>query len=191
MERRLCISQLRSSFLDRYPADWLERIGCGFIAVNESWLERLFRKPLAPQSTLRHLLLIDFLELSVETVLCSEHSLPFGPAPWPCLNRACGHFGEAIVPKCEISCTRNGESLSGRFSCPACGMSYIRLGPDRCPEDRHHRDWIPVHGANRTAVAPSRTRAVSAATRRSPGGLPLCTGTFPALPTTARKRAVR
>jgi hypothetical protein len=143
---RLHIPQLRSSFLDRYPADWLTKIGCGFTEVNEGWLERLFRKPLAPQSTLRHLLLIDFLELSVETVLSTEHSLPFGPAPWPCLNRACSQFGEPIVLKCEISRTRNGGSLSGQFSCPACGMSYIRLGPDRSTEDRNHRDWIPVYG---------------------------------------------
>jgi hypothetical protein len=150
-------SRLLTNVLSRYPVKWLETIGCALAAApHENWLERLFRRPESTQTPLRYLLLVDLLGATVEEILCKETPHPFGSAPWPCLNRAATHFGQLTVPQCEVSPTRYGTALSGRFPCPQCGMVYVRLGPDttisnldkleRATEERLRRNWVPVYG---------------------------------------------
>lgn len=147
------MSQLSSNLGSRYSTKWLAMIGCGLAAPpRESWLERLLRNPDSTQATLRYLLLVDFLGITVESILCADNPHPFGNAPWPCLNRASIHFGQLTIRECEVVTTRNGTALCGRFGCPDCGMVYERLGPDSVagdcgrPEDRMRRDWVPVYG---------------------------------------------
>ncbi|WP_390905469.1 TnsD family Tn7-like transposition protein [Occallatibacter riparius] len=151
------VSRLVSSITSRYPAKWLEAIGCGFPSPpHENWLERLFRRPESTQATIRYLLLVNFLETSVESILRTEMPAPFGKPPWPCLNKASNHFGQLTIPMCEIATTRNGTALVGRFACLDCGMIYVRLGPDASAADREQpqsgaadrmrRDWVPVYG---------------------------------------------
>jgi hypothetical protein len=141
-------ASLLHRFSERYSSEWLVSVGCGLSRkTRESWLERLVHKPQSPQATFRHLLLHDFLETSAETIICSENPGPFGSAPWPCLNQAASHYGDRTIETCKVSATGNGRSVSGTFSCSLCGMSYLRPGPDRTPEDRQRRDRIPVYGA--------------------------------------------
>ena len=144
---RLRVSNLQSSLREHFPSDWLERIGCRLSSrPHETWVERLFRKPQSTQATIRYLLLVDLLGMSVESILCSQNPSPFGPPPWPCLNRIGGHFHRLTITTCDIHSTRNGTALSGRFKCSDCGMVYVRLGPDTAAEDRERRDWVPVYG---------------------------------------------
>lgn len=138
--------RLITSFQNHYPTDWLARIGCGIPATGESWLERLIHKPLNVQSTLKYLLLLDFLDIPIESFFCSDLPKPFGSGPWPCLNRVADHFMELKIDKSEIDSTRCGASLSGTFKCPSCGMTYTRLGPDNKDEDRYRRDRVPAFG---------------------------------------------
>jgi hypothetical protein len=138
--------RLITSFLNYYPTDWLARIGCGISASGETWLERLIHKPLSVQSPLKYLLILDFLDIPIESFLCSDLLKPFGSGPWPCLNRVADHFMELKIEESEVRSTRCGTSLSGTFKCPSCGMTYTRLGPDNKDEDRFRRDRVPAFG---------------------------------------------
>ena len=143
----LRVEKLRTEFLGRYSQDWLRAIGCGISPdEQESWLERLIHRPNIAHSTLKHLLLLDFLEIPIESFICSEMPNPFGSGPWPCLNRAADHFRKLTIHVCDIESTRNGASLRGTFACPECGMTYARLGPDTKDDDRYCRDRVPVFG---------------------------------------------
>jgi Tn7-like transposition protein D/TniQ len=140
-------ASLLDRFCSHYPLEWLSSVGCGLPdRTGESWLERLLHRPQSSQTTFRHQLLIDFLELTPEAIICSENPPPFGSGPWPCLNRAADHHGELTVHGCEIVATRNGSSLLATFSCPLCGMAYQRHGPDRDFSDSKRRDRIPAYG---------------------------------------------
>ena len=70
---------------------------------------------------------------------------PFGVAPWPCLNRTCPQYRQAVIPDCR------SFSAAGRpraeFRCPCCGFTYRRWGPDQTEADRYVYDWVVTYGS--------------------------------------------
>lgn len=144
------VRKLRSDFTQRFSEQWLNTIKCMVPDERdsrESWLERLLRNPFADHYTLHHLLLIQFLDLRLsDLALEPQTAHPFGCSPWPCLNDAAQHCGDATIFCCKVSVRNNGHGLHGVFACPDCGMIYERNGPDRAEADRIRRDHIPEYG---------------------------------------------
>ena len=137
---RLHCAHLLRSFLHRYGKEFLSSLRCDISPGDSSnWLLTLLRKPHKASHPIHHLLLINFLQLDLASVLLGQvpQIQPFGNGPWPCLNPACTQFRQAVITTCLQS--RNSESGSpiGTFTC-ACGFTYSRSGPDSVPED-HYR----------------------------------------------------
>jgi hypothetical protein len=131
-----------SSFFEEvrefYSDDFLESIHCPFTRTDH-WAQRLVRKEGRTQHPLYHLLLVNFLGLTIQEFFdLPATRLAFGVGPWPCLNAANQHFGEALITSYETSITqRNGRTPRGTFRC-GCGFAYSRIGPEKNEEERYH-----------------------------------------------------
>ena len=121
-----------------YSDDFLEGIHCPLTRKN-NWAQRLVRKEGKTQHPLYHLLLVNFLGLTLQEFFeLPAIRLAFGVGPWPCLNAANEHFGEALIASYETSITqRNGRTPRGTFRC-GCGFAYSRIGPEKNEEERYH-----------------------------------------------------
>jgi hypothetical protein len=139
---------LLSRFKNMYVPQLLRMLHCELDGRTEdSWLERLARKPDNAQHPIHHLLFIHCLGHTAETFFrLPTEDKPFGSGPWPCLNPACVHYLESVVRKCDVIFS---SYISGRpmatFSCE-CGFIYSRTGPDISAEDRWKRGRIEAFG---------------------------------------------
>lgn len=89
------------------------------------------------QHPLRHLLLINFLGVTIQEVFKEfVESKPFGDGPWPCHNKASNHFGEPIAECQVIDHPQRRDCPLGIFSC-RCGFVYTRFGAES-ESDRHN-----------------------------------------------------
>lgn len=131
-----------------YAPKLLRMLHCELDEYSEdSWLERLARKPDSVQHPLHHLLFIHCLEQSAETFFhLPTEDKPFGDGPWPCLNPACVHYLEPEVKHHNVTYSSyvSGKPI-GTFSCE-CGFIYSRTGPDTSAEDRWKRGRIDAFG---------------------------------------------
>jgi hypothetical protein len=140
----------RSSFFEEvrefYSDDFLESIHCPFTRTDH-WAQRLVRKEGTTQHPLYHLLLVNFLGLTMQEFFeLPATRLPFGVGPWPCLNAANQHYGEALITSYETSITqRNGRRPRATFRC-GCGFAYLRIGPNASEEDRRRIDHYVTFG---------------------------------------------
>jgi Tn7-like transposition protein D/TniQ len=145
---RMDRNALLSRFKNMYAPELLRILHCELDEHTEdSWVERLARKPDNAQHPLHHLLFIHCLGHTAETFFrLPTGSKPFGEGPWPCLNPACVHHSEPEVKECDVI---YGSYTSGRptgiFSC-ACGFVYSRTGPDRSAGDQLKRERIVAFG---------------------------------------------
>jgi hypothetical protein len=69
---RIALRDLHDCFVTRYPRDLLYQLGSSFDSqINCSWLSRLARKPKRTQAPMRHLLLMDFLQIPIEELFAN------------------------------------------------------------------------------------------------------------------------
>jgi hypothetical protein len=92
------VEKLNKSFSERFSSNLLKSLGCKLEnRPHRSWLSRLLQSN-QPQHSLRHLLLMRFLKISVSDFieLPLEHR-PFGFGAWPCLNKICPHYKNRVI----------------------------------------------------------------------------------------------
>jgi transposase-like protein len=145
---KLNTKNLTEQVVTYYSSEFLETLECRPRKwPRRSWVSELVSGSEHTHAPLHHLLLIQFLGLSVEAFLqLPESRLPFGKAPWPCLNRANGHFGKNLISQCRLAYTqRNGRKPRGIFTC-SCGFSYSRVGPDVSESNRFVIDRYVTFG---------------------------------------------
>jgi hypothetical protein len=147
---RIRSGELMEKFVRFYTAELLERLQCPVVDPDRNWILRLIRHSAAGvvQHPLRHLLLMTFLGRTPEEVFTvSDDFKPFGDGPWPCLNKASGHYLRPQVASCRIEdgCKKNLGKPVGTFSCE-CGFVYTRTGPDRTEEDRLKASSVQFYG---------------------------------------------
>ncbi|WP_232353994.1 TnsD family transposase [[Bacillus] enclensis] len=113
----------------------------------ECWLKSITRKHRKSFHPLRHILLILFLHETLESIeqMKVTDGMPFGKGPYPCLNRAAGHYGELKVNKCEIKVCSKTKLPIGSFKCK-CGFYYSRKGPDTIQDDSFRIDRVIQYG---------------------------------------------
>lgn len=144
--------QIVTAFRLFYAEEFLRQVGCEvFIRQRHSWISSLLRPQAAVAGMVRppiqHLLLIQFLGHTAESFFRASLELqPFGEGPWPCLNSVSSHHRQPVIPSCSVVYTRAaGSRPRGTFAC-RCGFTYVRLGPDRKPEDRFRWSWVDTRG---------------------------------------------
>ena len=114
---------------------------------NSNWLlEMGWDRPLTADPV-KHILLIRFLGLTPAEVFNHKiEYLPFGNPPYPCLNPVCIKYENEIIESVEIKNSYKTKSPIGYFTCPVCGFSYLRRGPDKDSEDRYRYSRIVDYG---------------------------------------------
>lgn len=143
---RLRLGSLQAAFSSFCPPHLSKQLG---LPPCEGWLLRLLRKARGASHSLFHLMIQAFLHLDREELRSGVH--PFGRGPWPCLNRAAPHHGEALIFTVEVGYTLNAREPIGTFSC-SCGFAYRRVGPDHAPQDALRLDRVASYGAVWLAV---------------------------------------
>lgn len=125
--------KLVEAFKDRYAERILVNLGSSFEKqTRRNWLARLVQAN-QTQHPLRHLLLIHFLESTVEKIwsVPTELPKPFGEGPWLCFNPVCPFFRQPIIDRIQLGISHNVHRLPlGTFSCPHCGYTYRRIQKD-------------------------------------------------------------
>jgi hypothetical protein len=142
------LQHLIEAFSNYYNAEILQLLQSQLDEQSEqNWLFRLVRTTKGFQHPLRHLLLINFLQLTAEEFFhISEESQPFGKGNWFCLNPTCCYFQQSTIEEYHIRYDSHDRSPIGVFSCPHCQFTYQRKGPDKDPEDKYRFGRVKLYG---------------------------------------------
>lgn len=134
-------------FTTFYGDDLLVKVGCSLnLLSQDNWLNDLVRNSQKAGHPLRHLLLINFLGMSLDDFFNSSPDyLPFGQAPWPCLNPAADHYHKHVIKSCSLGQNCETKAPTGTFSCE-CGFVYSRSGPDKSRDDRYKSSRVISRG---------------------------------------------
>ncbi len=114
---------------------------------NCNWLFKMGWDKATIEDPLKHILFMRFLSLTPDVLF--NHNieyLPFGKGPYPCLNPVCVKYENEIIENVEIRNSYKTKSPIGYFTCPECGFSYLRRGPDKKIEDRYRYSRIVDYG---------------------------------------------
>lgn len=114
---------------------------------NSNWLLKMGWNKATIEDPLKHILLMRFLRLSPDVLFNQNiEYLPFGKGPYSCLNPVCVQYEKEIIENVEIRNSYKTKSPIGYFTCPECGFSYLRRGPDKKIEDRYRYSRIVDYG---------------------------------------------
>ncbi|NLN49510.1 MAG: transposase, partial [Clostridiales bacterium] len=139
--------ELLTDFVDYYGDKLLIMLQSPVNINSEyNWLSELLRKKSKTTHPIRHLLLANFLNISIEDLFYhkSEYN-PFGEGHWPCLNPAAEHYKALLVQDIQIKYGNDSKSPLGIFNC-SCGFSYMRNGPDTSESDKYKFTKILAFG---------------------------------------------
>lgn len=139
--------ELLTDFVDYYGDNLLIMLQSPVDINSEyNWLSELLRKKSKTTHPIRHLLLANFLDISIEDLFYhkSEYK-PFGEGHWPCLNPAAEHYKVLLVQDIQIKYGNDSKSPLGIFNC-SCGFSYMRTGPDTSDKDKYKITKILAFG---------------------------------------------
>lgn len=124
LKNRGSLERLEHDLRAHFQSGFLEQIDQS-VRVDEpiQWVLGLRHNPRSALHPVRHTLLRLLLNSSVR----KPPIAPFGEGPWPCLNWASDHYGQAVIKTLETFRDRNypGRTLA-RFQCLSCGMRFTR-----------------------------------------------------------------
>ncbi|MGG4507884.1 TnsD family transposase [Heyndrickxia sporothermodurans] len=139
--------ELQESFLDFYGHRLLEKMQSD-INNNNNWLNDMLRRNYRTTHSLRHLLFIQFLGISVSDLFNKKIDYkPFGEKPWPCLNPVASHYLSPVVTDIELKYGADSKSPIGVFKCNYCDFTYLRTGPDQEEKDKYKITKIKEFGS--------------------------------------------
>lgn len=92
--------------------------GAGKITLRE-YIEPLIHKPEKILNPLRHL----FFQIALETLEPINPRPTYGSGPWPCLNKASGHFLQPVISNYFLKYDTKLKQEVSYFTC-SCGMIY-------------------------------------------------------------------
>jgi hypothetical protein len=143
---RVKMQHLIESFNNWLPVSIRNQLSLEPLKQDHSWLARLVRHPRSSQHPIRHLLLIQFLGHSAQSIFEYNTVQPFGNAPFPCLNTTCPDHLKKRIQGIKTKFTKDHGKPIGYFFCAKCGFIYQRTGPDQHQNDQFRYDRIPRFG---------------------------------------------
>ncbi len=123
------MKQFLKCFVDYYGDNLLNLMQSSVDINNDfNWLSDMARNKNKTSHVIRHLLLIQFLEVSLEDLFKSKYEFkPFGNGPWLCFNKAAEHYQQPVVEDLKIKYDAKYKITIGTFICK-CGFVYTRRG---------------------------------------------------------------
>lgn len=139
--------EFRREFLSYYGEPFLEVMQSSVSERDDNWLNSMVRKHRKTFHPIRHLLLMQFLGISLVDMFVKEPVYkPFGSSPWLCLNPAADHYLKPVVEDMSIRYDSKVKRPIGSFSC-SCGFVYARKGPDISADDKYRIGRIKAFGS--------------------------------------------
>ena len=139
--------EFRQEFLRYYSEQFLEVMQSSVSERDNNWLNAIVRKHRKTFHPIRHLLLMQFLGISLDDLFSKEPVYqPFGSSPWLCLNPAADHYQQPVVEDLSIRYDSKIKKPIGTFVC-SCGFVYARKGPDTSADDKYIVGRTKVFGA--------------------------------------------
>ncbi|WP_072874544.1 TnsD family Tn7-like transposition protein [Alicyclobacillus tolerans] len=139
--------EFRRVFVNYYGEPFLEVMQSSVSERDDNWLNAIVRKHRKTFHPIRHLLLMQFLGISLDDLFMKEPvNQPFGSSPWLCLNPAADHYLQPVVEDMSIRYDSKVKSPIGTFAC-SCGFVYARKGPDTHADDKYRIGRIKALGA--------------------------------------------
>lgn len=108
-----------------------------------NWVKVLTRNSTRHVHPLRHLLMLLYLKQDVGDLIVDND--PFGKGPYPCLNKAAGHYKKLVISSVEVTNDSKSKTPIGTFHC-TCGFVYARKGPDNTVEDQYRIGRVKAFG---------------------------------------------
>jgi len=139
--------EFRREFLNYYGEPFLEVMQSSVSERDDNWLNAIVRKHRKTFHPIRHLLLMQFLGISLDDLFSKEPVYqPFGSSPWLCLNPAADHYLKPVVEDLSIRYDSKIKKPIGTFTC-SCGFVFARKGPDTSADDKYRVGRIKAFGA--------------------------------------------
>lgn len=139
--------EFRREFLNYYGEPFLEVMQSSVSERDDNWLNAIVRKHRKTFHPIRHLLLMQFLGISLDDLFMQEPVYqPFGSSPWLCLNPAADHYLQPVVQDLRIRYDSKIKRPIGTFAC-SCGFIYARKGPDTNEDDKYRIGRIKALGS--------------------------------------------
>lgn len=135
----------RSYFQTRYDQSVLDLFYSSLSGRND-WLSMIVQKHRKSFHPLRHLLVMNAMDISLEEVFDEGLSLPFGYSPWYCLNPVCDYYKQTVIKKMDLSLCEKTKNPIGTFMCPHCQFTYTRRGPDKEEQDCFRKTRVKSYG---------------------------------------------
>lgn len=146
---RVRIDESIEYFKSMTTNEYLESLGLKHSDKNMwSWMVKLIKNTGNSSIPLRHLLVLNFLQITPEKFLGNyecKNLKPFGDGPFPCLNPVCSDFMNPCIRDVSISRDFKTGLPQGLFKC-SCGFNYLRTGPDTCDADKYRKSHVENYG---------------------------------------------
>lgn len=137
-----------NEFEQFYGKGLLKGFGINKPENNKSyWLIKLLKNEPKTIHPIYHILLINFLGLTIEDFFDNDEKeyKPFGEGPWICLNPIAEHFHQKVIYEVDIHIQPNTKLPLGTFRC-SCGYIYTRKGPDKSEKDKYTKTSVKDYG---------------------------------------------
>lgn len=123
-QSNLDVQKITIAFKRFHSQEFLTRLFPGLKEdVMCQWLPDIIKRPFHIFHPLRHILVNEFVK-SIE-VTPKMSNRPFGPGPWPCINKASNHLNENVINTLDYHIDLKTKRLIGVLSC-VCGMVYTK-----------------------------------------------------------------
>ncbi|MFD1780816.1 TnsD family Tn7-like transposition protein [Fredinandcohnia salidurans] len=144
---RIRFKSLINDFCHFFSSDLLGYLNCDIDAnSDDTWFHKMIRGKNSGSHPLKHILIQLFLGIKItKEEQLRKVDFPFGEGPWPCLNKAAGHYMKNTINKCLVTRDSKSGLPVGTFEC-SCGFIYSRKGPDKSTEDRYRIGRIKLFG---------------------------------------------
>ena len=137
--------RLYQSFGAKFSDRFLDLLQSLVFLEESDWLTMIFQKHRKSFHPIRHILVMLFLETSLEDLFGEKEHGSFGKGPWLCLNVVCPNYHKPVVTDLTITrCYDTGNPV-GTFRCD-CGFVFSRRGPDKNKEDCYRIGTIKDYG---------------------------------------------
>lgn len=132
------INEVFKQFIVYYGDNFLEIFNFNIYSVDKTnWIKYLLRNQNYIVHPLKHILLSRFLGIKINDLFKRKLEYkPFGDGEWPCLNKICSHYLKPSIKEVKIGYNSHAKKPVGEFKCE-CGFTYLRIGPDKCEEDKY------------------------------------------------------